>query len=256
MALLENCRSEIVEYNGLNLIADFLNEQPSMYMQSNMQQQNGLNNSHGTNSSEMMLSSSLSSSFDYNNNNHNNSSQNVCYVNSSNHSSGNLNSSNGSAKPPQQQPMCYEPELLACERVQQKSAIAISRFCKEKQYTMGLIDLGVVARLVTICRNSHERNNSDSVLVACLVSHKLTLLELYQSKKHQPPSFSSSSGCAETTGRELWLKTATGCRCSTAHQTKTQGFILHLLIGRELRLIGMTHRQSVLTERGIVTSCL
>ena len=35
-----------------------------------------------------------------------------------------------------------ESELNACERVQQKAAIAISRFCKEPKYTSQLIELG------------------------------------------------------------------------------------------------------------------
>lgn len=76
MALLENCRYDISEFNGLNLLIDFLNERPLNYM--------------------------------------------------------NLDSSRNS----------IESELNACERVQQKAAIAISRFCKEAKYTSQLIDLG------------------------------------------------------------------------------------------------------------------
>ncbi|RNA14597.1 inscuteable -like protein [Brachionus plicatilis] len=76
MALLENCRYDISEFNGLNLLIDFLNEQPSNYM--------SLDSSRNT----------------------------------------------------------VESELNACERVQQKAAIAISRFCKEAKYTSQLIDLG------------------------------------------------------------------------------------------------------------------
>ena len=35
-----------------------------------------------------------------------------------------------------------ESEISACERVQQKAAIAISRFCKESKYATILIELG------------------------------------------------------------------------------------------------------------------
>lgn len=102
MALLENCRAEIVEFNGLSLIADFLNERPSNYI------------SYSASASSSSASSSSASSYDFNNNTNNSRTNNK---------------------------NIYEPELLACERVQQKSAIAISRFCKEKQYSMSLIDL-------------------------------------------------------------------------------------------------------------------
>lgn len=72
MALLENCRYDIAEFNGLNLLVDFLNERPLNYLNNNT----------------------------------------------------------------------IESELNACERVQQKAAIAISRFCKESKYTSQLIELG------------------------------------------------------------------------------------------------------------------
>lgn len=105
MALLENCRVEIAEYNGLNLLIDFLMETPFSYT-----------------------------------------------VNEK----GDIKSS--------------ESELSACERVLQKAAIAISRFCREPKYSILLVELGVIPRLSNLCRDPNERNNSDSVLVACLVS--------------------------------------------------------------------------------------
>lgn len=77
MALLETCRSEIFEFNGLNLLVDFLNENPSNYMV-------------------------------------------------------HCASKNDSA----------ESEISACERVQQKAAIAISRFSKEPKYASVFIELG------------------------------------------------------------------------------------------------------------------
>jgi hypothetical protein len=115
MALLENCRKEIADFNGLNLLMEFLNEKPSDYI---------------TNSSNC----------------------------------GNL----------------IESDLSACERVQQKASIAISRFCKETKYCHQFIDMGVLERIIYLCQNSTERNNSDSVLIACLVYiHYILLSFIY-----------------------------------------------------------------------------
>lgn len=83
MALLENCRNDIAEFNGLNLLVDFLNERPLNYF-----------NQSSTNLENSEIETSV------------------------------------------------ESELSACVRVQQKAAIAISRFCKETKYTSQLIDLG------------------------------------------------------------------------------------------------------------------
>lgn len=76
MALLDNCRSEIAEYNGLNLLIDFLMETPFNYMS---------------------------------------------------------NDKDAKAK---------SNELSACERVLQKAAIAISRFCREPKYSILLVEIG------------------------------------------------------------------------------------------------------------------
>ena len=86
MVLLENCRTEISEFNGLNLLVEFLNEKPSTY------------------TSEME-----------------NNDQSGCFSNKQD---------------------SIESEISACERVQQKAAIAISRFCKESKYASILIELG------------------------------------------------------------------------------------------------------------------
>ena len=85
MVLLESCRADISEFNGLNLLIEFLNEKPSNYI-SDMD-----NNDH---SSFLTKQDSI------------------------------------------------ESEISACERVQQKAAIAISRFCKESKYATILIELG------------------------------------------------------------------------------------------------------------------
>jgi hypothetical protein len=72
MALYDNCMHDIVEFSGLNLIMEFLNEKPNDYM----------------NNSQTM-----------------------------------------------------ESEMSACERVQQKSAIALSLFSKNLSYVKILIEL-------------------------------------------------------------------------------------------------------------------
>lgn len=77
MALLDNCRAEVAEYNGLNLLIDFLMETPFSYM------------------NEKIDASKIT-----------------------------------------------ESELNACERVLQKAAIAISRFCREPKYSILLVELG------------------------------------------------------------------------------------------------------------------
>lgn len=82
MALLESCRNEIVDFNGFQLLLEFLNEKPSNYIEHPINYLNG-----GT--------------YD-----------------------------------------TVESEISACERVQQKAAIAVSRFCKDPKYTSQLIDYG------------------------------------------------------------------------------------------------------------------
>ncbi|XP_076043961.1 spindle orientation adaptor protein inscuteable [Oratosquilla oratoria] len=65
------------------------------------------------------------------------------------------------------------PEVAATERVQQKSAIAISRLCGCSKGTAAarrVLELGGVRRLVNLCRDEQARNHSDSVLVACLAA--------------------------------------------------------------------------------------
>lgn len=82
MALLESCRNEIVDFNGFQLLLEFLNEKPSNYIEHPINYLNG-------------------GSYD-----------------------------------------TVESEISACERVQQKAAIAVSRFCKDPKYTSQLIDYG------------------------------------------------------------------------------------------------------------------
>ncbi|KAL4233063.1 hypothetical protein ACF0H5_007749 [Mactra antiquata] len=72
----------------------------------------------------------------------------------------------------QQQPSQYkqEAEISACERLQQKAAIALTRLCKDENTAQVIVDLQGVPRLVQLCRDIDERNNSDAVLVASLAA--------------------------------------------------------------------------------------
>lgn len=63
-----------------------------------------------------------------------------------------------------------QAELSACERVQQKSAIALSRLCGDVKTATTVTQMQGVKRLVKLCKDCAERNNSDSVLVAALAT--------------------------------------------------------------------------------------
>ncbi|CAG05618.1 unnamed protein product, partial [Tetraodon nigroviridis] len=60
-------------------------------------------------------------------------------------------------------------EGAACERVQQKAAVTLARLSRDYEVAQTAIQLKAVPRLIELCRSPTERNNSDSVLVACLV---------------------------------------------------------------------------------------
>ncbi|PWA24482.1 hypothetical protein CCH79_00011805 [Gambusia affinis] len=59
-------------------------------------------------------------------------------------------------------------EVAACERVQQKAAVTLARLSRDPDVAHTAIQLKAVPRLIELCRSPIERNNSDSVLVACL----------------------------------------------------------------------------------------
>ncbi|XP_050727217.1 protein inscuteable homolog isoform X2 [Eriocheir sinensis] len=62
------------------------------------------------------------------------------------------------------------PEVATAERVQQKSAIALSRLCREASVARQVAKQGGAERLVQLCKDERERNHSDAVLVACLAA--------------------------------------------------------------------------------------
>ncbi|XP_048014505.1 protein inscuteable homolog [Megalobrama amblycephala] len=61
-------------------------------------------------------------------------------------------------------------EGAACERVQQKAAVTLARLSRDPLVAQTAIQLRAVPRLIELCRSPAERNNSDSVLVACLAA--------------------------------------------------------------------------------------
>ncbi|KAM4554363.1 protein inscuteable homolog [Fundulus diaphanus] len=61
-------------------------------------------------------------------------------------------------------------EVAACERVQQKAAVTLARLSRDPDVAQGAIQIKAVPRLIELCRSPTERNNSDSVLVACLAA--------------------------------------------------------------------------------------
>ncbi|XP_064611616.1 protein inscuteable homolog isoform X2 [Liolophura sinensis] len=67
-------------------------------------------------------------------------------------------------------PRSSEAELSACERVQQKAAIALTRLSRDAQNARAVVQQHGMPRLVQLCRDVHERNDSDAVLVACLAA--------------------------------------------------------------------------------------
>ncbi|XP_068240738.1 protein inscuteable homolog isoform X2 [Palaemon carinicauda] len=62
------------------------------------------------------------------------------------------------------------PEVTTAERVQQKAAIALSRLCVSRTVARCVVANGGAERLVRLCKDEHERNQSDAVLVACLAA--------------------------------------------------------------------------------------
>ncbi|XP_030640648.1 protein inscuteable homolog [Chanos chanos] len=61
-------------------------------------------------------------------------------------------------------------EGAACERVQQKAAVTLARLSRDPEVAQTAIQLQAIPRLIELCRSPAERNNSDSVLVACLAA--------------------------------------------------------------------------------------
>ncbi|XP_043938717.1 protein inscuteable homolog isoform X2 [Protopterus annectens] len=61
-------------------------------------------------------------------------------------------------------------EEAACERVQQKAAVTLARLSRNEDIAQAAVNLQCIPRLIELCKSPTERNNSDSVLVACLAA--------------------------------------------------------------------------------------
>ena len=57
----------------------------------------------------------------------------------------------------------------ACRRLQQKTAVALTRLCADRRTACHLVTSGGTARLELLCRQPELRGRDDGVLVACLV---------------------------------------------------------------------------------------
>lgn len=74
--------------------------------------------------------------------------------------------------------------ITACERLQQKSTIALSRLANEEGVARYVLQRGGLHRLVTLCRREKERNYSDGVLIAALVRTQITYSFILPSSKN------------------------------------------------------------------------
>lgn len=88
-------------------------------------------------------------------------------------------------------------EVDACERVLQKSAIALARLCSCSSTAGMVLQMQVVQRLVRLCKEPKERNSSNSVLVACLAA----LRKIAASSGHEDLK---DLGAAELVKDHLW----------------------------------------------------
>lgn len=88
-------------------------------------------------------------------------------------------------------------EVDACERVLQKSAIALARLCSCSSTADMVLQMQGVQRLVRLCKEPKERNSSNSVLVACLAA----LRKIAASSGHKDLK---DLGAAELVKDDLW----------------------------------------------------
>ncbi|XP_078719935.1 protein inscuteable homolog isoform X2 [Lampetra fluviatilis] len=61
-------------------------------------------------------------------------------------------------------------EAAACERGQQRAAVALARLARSPSACRTAVHLGCVSRLAVMCRVPAERSHSDGVLLACLAA--------------------------------------------------------------------------------------
>lgn len=61
-------------------------------------------------------------------------------------------------------------ELSALERIHQKAAVAFARISVDANTTQIVLERGGLKQLVDMCKVSHKRNHSDTVLIACIAA--------------------------------------------------------------------------------------
>lgn len=62
--------------------------------------------------------------------------------------------------------------LVAIERIQQKTAVALARLGNHKSVAKLIYKLNGINRLIELCKNAKERNFSDTVLMACIAASR------------------------------------------------------------------------------------
>lgn len=63
-----------------------------------------------------------------------------------------------------------QEELATMERIHQKAVVAFSRMTVDPSTTRMVLKYGGIKRMIYMCKFSHMRNHSDSVLIACIVA--------------------------------------------------------------------------------------
>lgn len=61
-------------------------------------------------------------------------------------------------------------ELAALERIHQKTAVAFARLSTDPTTTKMILKYGGLKQLIDLCKLSHKRNHSDTVLIACIAA--------------------------------------------------------------------------------------
>lgn len=61
-------------------------------------------------------------------------------------------------------------ELAALERIHQKTAVAFARMSVDPSTTRMVLKYGGLKQMIDLCKFSHKRNHSDTVLIACIAA--------------------------------------------------------------------------------------
>lgn len=61
-------------------------------------------------------------------------------------------------------------ELSALERIHQKTAVAFARISADPSTTKLVLNYGGIKQMIDLCKFSHKRNYSDTVLIACIAA--------------------------------------------------------------------------------------